>query len=194
MARRNIARTPDSGYKFKCQCCDEDVYQSAPPELLFALTVEGSGKRQHITSQSMQCCSECAFEIKEENQKIQRRLHLNTKQVIPLRPTHELPPEVQEAAAEIESRKVQSAASDAKLDKVIDMLGKLIELQAMQLSGGAFPPVVASSGIKLEAGSINEIPQPKRKILTPPKARKNATSKTAKPKPANKTAPKRKSR
>lgn len=128
MARRKsgVVRTPDSGYKFVCQACENEVVQVPLPELVFEIIRD---KRGNQTSEGLQCCFECAEEIKEENAKLQGKKP-PTSQVRPLRPMSELPPDLQAARAELE----RGVKSDEKIDKLCDAVASLSTMMMQFLS------------------------------------------------------------
>lgn len=182
MSRRSrVNRSPDSGYKFECQGCEEEVFQGPPPELVFALEKAGTKRNPQLISTPLQCCVDCAAEIREDNAKIAPPV---VPQVRPIRPQSEL-----EGVIPAALKEQVEGTTNAKLDKVLDTLGKLTELMIlqMQMQQGAPPPVVQPALVAPVAT------EPKRKILAPPKAKTNA-SKAAKPKTAQAAKAKPKSR
>jgi hypothetical protein len=189
MARRvsRVARTPDTGYKFECQGCEDEVCQTPQPELVFALTVKGKGKSMTIEkSEALQCCIDCAEEIKEENAEIAKALGLNHSQVRQVRTLDELDG-VKQLIDKATAEGAVNTVTDAKLDKVLDMMEKLLMIQMNQMTAS----VVQVSAPRV-VSSPATIAKPKRKILAPPKVKANATSKAKKPAAAKKAPTKRK--
>lgn len=165
-----IARTPDSGYKFECQYCEDEVYQGAQPELVFKLEKE----RGVMVSQGFQCCIDCALDIKDENAAFRKKHKIvEQRQVRELRDATEL-----DAAIPAELKKKAESSVDAKLDKVLDAITALTNLMAMQIQS-QMPAVVA------QPATIVEPPKPKRKILAPPPVKTRAKSVPAKPQKRN---------
>lgn len=181
MARRRPAvnRTPDSGYKFTCQACDDEVVQTPLPELVFEITID---KRGNTSSEALQCCMECALDIKEANKKLAKRLQQGS-QVRPLREGTELPPDLQAIKAEIEK---PSSKTDEKLDKLLDMMTAFMQMQ-MQQHQPLQPPPMPRPITEEDLNDLGDIakykaPKPKRSILESPKPRAQSKAK----KPANK--------
>lgn len=180
MRRSRVNRSPESGYKFECQGCEEEVFQGPPPELVFALDNMGTKRNPEIHSTPLQCCVDCAIEIREDNEKLVGK-QTSQRQVRDLRPSGEL-----EAVIPAELKEQVENTANAKLDKVLDALGQLMKLMVLQMEQKTMPPVVIPPAATTPL-------KPKRAILAPPKAKTNA-SKTAKPKAAKAAKAKPKSR
>lgn len=108
MARSSgVVRTPDTGYKFTCQGCEDEVVQVATPLLIWRLSEEGRGKSAILVSEGLQVCTDCAIEVRKENEKISKKHQAPERQVVPLREGSELatvlPPEALAAVKEPES-------------------------------------------------------------------------------------------
>jgi hypothetical protein len=179
---KKTSRTPDSGYEFKCQACDDDVLQVPAPELVFALEAKGTGKGMRLVgSEGLQCCVECADEIKAENERLRKALGLDNAQTRAVIPAAELglPDDILNVA-----KPAGSAASDEKIDKLINLVEKLIQLQvgqAISLTPGSINEVINPPVMVIVPPKHATIPKPKRSILAPPKVKANATSKAKKP-------------
>lgn len=199
MARvtKKTNRTPDSGYEFKCQACEDDVLQVPSPELVFALEAKGNGKNMRLVgSEGLQCCVECAEEIKAENERLRKALGLDTSQKRQLRDVEELglPEDI------LNATKAKSDASSEKIDKLIDMVSGLTtlvsKLAELEVNRSLQTAKAADVVQVLAPPKPATIPKPKRSILAPPKVKANATSKAKKPtnKAAAKAKPKSRTR
>lgn len=183
--QRQIA-TPDSGYEFKCQSCEGDVFQITPPKLVMSLQAEGSGRGKILRTYPLQCCQECAEEVEKENLKIQKKHKLVDKQVIALRLSQELdtvlPPDAKPRRLRnqqiLDNLPVGYDCADdpveTKLDKVIDALTGLTQLLLAQ----AQQNVVLQPPTKQPEISREEY----LKIMTEGMEKSHAESKAEKPK------------
>lgn len=120
--KRQVVRSPDSGWQFVCHYCNNEVAQEALPALRWLVKKQGGVQ----TSESFQCCIDCAEEIDELNAKFQKRNPTPIRQVMPLRPDSELPPDVRLAKDEA----TKAAQNEAKLDKLVDAVGGLTAMMA----------------------------------------------------------------
>lgn len=169
-ARQGAVFSPESGFKFDCQFCESPVVQVPPPLLRFYLEKDGKA----TLSAALQCCVECAKEIDESNDKFQKKHKPPLRQVVPLRPDSELPPDVKLAKDEA----TKAAQNDAKLDKLVDAVGGLTTMMAqfmeIQLKGMVAqnaPSAPAQSEDKAEHANAKQKPSGAR--TTKPRSKRS---------------------
>lgn len=181
MARRNkgSVKSPDSGYKFVCQSCEEDVVQVPCAELVF-LWEETARGGLHNTP--MQSCIECVEAIKEENGELMAKRAADGQSVISygsqvreLRDTDTLDALIPE---EVRAEKLAASSDSAKIDKLCATVESLVQLMTLQIQSQMIPPPKVKAVVSL----TSKKPAPvKRAILAPPKV-KAIASKATKPK------------